>query len=123
MISSEQIITENREQAVLVVDVSGGKDSIRMLRFLGGKFPAIPTYCVMRAPACSTLVRFQRWTGHGKWPHGLVFYCALFGTQATHIWRWFGTAVSLQPRNSNSARSTRCAVRSKDSSADCPIAW
>lgn len=47
MIPVEQFISDNREQLALVVNVSGGKDSTRMLGLLRAQFPAIPTYSVM----------------------------------------------------------------------------
>ena len=46
-LSPQEFIAQYREQAALVINVSGGKDSTRMLGFLRSQFPTIPAYCVM----------------------------------------------------------------------------
>lgn len=97
MISSEQIIRENREQSVLVVNVSGAKDSIRTLGFPRGQLPAIPICCVMPDTGLEHVGPFQRRTGHDKWPHGSASHWVLSGTQTGPIGRWFGVAASFPP--------------------------
>ena len=47
MLTPQEFIAQYREQAALVINVSGGKDSTRMLGFLRSQFPIIPAYCVM----------------------------------------------------------------------------
>ena len=46
MLNPEQFIEPNPERVALVISVSGGKDSTRMLGYLRSRFPHIPTYCV-----------------------------------------------------------------------------
>jgi 3'-phosphoadenosine 5'-phosphosulfate sulfotransferase (PAPS reductase)/FAD synthetase len=47
MVVVEQFIRDSSERVALIVNVSGGKDSTRMLGFIHSQFPDIPTYCVM----------------------------------------------------------------------------
>ena len=43
----EEFIAQYKNQAALVINLSGRKDSTRMLGFLCSQFPTIPAYCVM----------------------------------------------------------------------------
>jgi DNA sulfur modification protein DndC len=47
MLIGEEFIEDNQQRIALVINVSGGKDSTRMLGFIRFRFPQIPTYCVM----------------------------------------------------------------------------
>jgi DNA sulfur modification protein DndC len=47
MTEQERFIAENRECVALVINISGGKDSTRMLGYLRDRFPDIPADCVM----------------------------------------------------------------------------
>ena len=119
MIDLEPFIYDNRDRIALVVSVSGGKDSTRMLGFLRAQFRPSQPIASWRIPASSTSVRFERWTGHSKWPRGSASNCTLSATRTRPIWRWFGVSVNFPPRNSGRP-ATRSAVRSRNSSANCP---
>ena len=43
----ERFILANKGRVALVINLSGGKDSTRMLGYLRDRFPAVPAYCVM----------------------------------------------------------------------------
>lgn len=47
MSNAKQTVEENHAQTVLVIDVTSGKNSTRMLGYLRSRFPHILTYCVM----------------------------------------------------------------------------
>ena len=47
MKNSEEFIAANSARVGLVVNLSGGKDSTRMLGYVRSHLPQIPTYCVM----------------------------------------------------------------------------
>jgi len=47
MLTPQEFIAQYKEQAALIINVSGGKDSTRMLGYLRSQFPTIPAYCVM----------------------------------------------------------------------------
>lgn len=47
MVEPAEFIADNSERIALITNVSGGKDSTRMLGYLRPRFPQIPTYCVL----------------------------------------------------------------------------
>ncbi len=43
----ERFIVANKDRVALVINLSGSKDSTRMLGYLRDRFPEVPAYCVM----------------------------------------------------------------------------
>jgi DNA sulfur modification protein DndC len=78
MTDPERFILSNKDRVALVINLSGGKDSTRMLGYLRDRFPKIPAYCVM----ADTGFEHVRPIPAVDWTRTL---CSRFGVESTVV--------------------------------------